>query len=157
MSGALRLAVLLAAMAALDVIMNIPGISASSAVVSLLAPSIDLLIVLAILMSASYARQGVRNGAAVGVGLLIAAFFGWQAWRRWGAPPEAWRILVISASTLCAGVASFFLSRLVLSGFRSAILRNAFFLAAACGAVVQAMLGVRIFSASVIPSLLGFR
>ncbi|HTP58450.1 MAG TPA: hypothetical protein VMM82_05990 [Spirochaetia bacterium] len=157
MSGALRLGGLLAGMVAFDVIMNFPGVSASSPVLSLLAPSIDLLVVLAILLSASYAAQGVRTGFAAGVALLVAVVVGWQAWRRWGAPPEAGRIVVLSLSTLCAGAASFFLSRLVLRGFGSAMLRNLFFLAAACGAVVQALLGVRVFSPSVVPVILGLR
>ena len=157
MSGALELAGLLAGMAGFDVIMNIPSVSASSPVISLLAPSIDLLIVLAILMTASYARPGARTGVAAVVGIAVAVFFGWMAWRRWGSPPAAARTIGLGLSALCAGAASFFLSRLVLRAFRSATLRNVFFLAAACGAVVQALLGVRVFSASVIPSLLGFR
>jgi hypothetical protein len=156
MRAALRAPGLLAGMVAFDILMNLPGVSAASPLLSLLAPSIDLLVVLAILMSAAYGNQRVRAGFAVAVAFLLAVFIGWQAYRRWGEPAVG-RTMVLGAATLAAGAGAFFLSKLVLRGFTDATLRNLFLLAAACCAIAQALLGVRIFSPSVVPGMLGFR
>jgi len=144
---------LLAGMVLFDVLINLPGVSQASPLTSLLAPSLDLLVVLAVLMSAAYGSQRVRTGFAVGVSVFLALFLGWQAYLRWGAPGAA-RIAVLCMAAVGAGVASFFLSRLVLRGFNDAVLRSLFLLAAASCAVVQAILGVRIFSPSGMPGIL---
>ena len=157
MNGALRAPGLLAGMAAFDILMNLPGVSPSSPVLSLLAPSIDLLVVLAVLMSAAYGSQRVRTGVAAAVAILLAMFVGWQAFQRWGASAGTGRVIILAAAAVCAGGASFFLARLVLRAFGDAMLRAAFLLVAACCAITQALLGVRIFSPSVLPGMLGFR
>jgi hypothetical protein len=157
MNAALRALGLLAGIVAFDILLNIPGVSGVSPVLSLLAPSIDLLVVLAILMSASYATRRVRIGFAVAVALLVALFAGWEAFGRWGQRAGAALVVILAAAALVAGGASFFLSRLVLRGFSDATLRSVFLLTAAGCAMMQALLGVRIFSPSVVPVLLGFR
>jgi hypothetical protein len=157
MNRALRAAGLLAGMAAFNILLNIHGFSWASPVASLLDPSVDLLVLMAILMTAALVNQRAHVGFAVGVAVLLALYVGWQVFQRWGAPLAAGRIALIGLAALVAGVVSFFLSRLVVRGFDDATLRSLFLLAAACCVIIQALLGVRIFSSSVVPGLLGFR
>ncbi len=144
---------LVAGMVLFDILINLPGVSAASPLASLLVPSLDLLVVLAILMSAARASRGVRTGLAAGISVLLASLIGWQAYSRWGTPELA-RIAALGIAAAGAGVASFFLSKLVFRGFNDAVLRSLFLLAAASCAVVQALLGVRIFVGSSVPGAL---
>jgi len=152
-SQALRAPGLLAGIVFIDVLINLPGVSPSRPVLSLLAPSLDLLVALALLMSAAYGGERVRTGFAAGVSVLLALVIGWHGYRRWGIP-DAGRTVVLAGAALAACAAFFFLSKLVLRGFGDAVLRNLFLLVAACCAVVQAILGVRIFAPSVVPGML---
>jgi len=153
MSQTLRTPGLLAGIVLIDLLINLPGISPGSPLASLLAPSLDLLVALALLMSAAYGGQRVRTGFAAGVSVLLAILIGWEGYRRWGTP-GAGRILIVGIAAVVACAAFFFLSKLVLRGFRDAVIRNLFLLAAAGCAVVQALLGVRIFAPSVVPGML---
>jgi hypothetical protein len=153
----LRAPGLLAGMICFDLLLNSPRFSSISPLASLAVPSIDLLVVLAILLSAAHGNARVQTGFAAGVAGILAFFLGWQAFRRWGAPDEVLRLALLGVAAIGAGAASFFLSRLVLRGFSNAVLRSLFLLAAAGCAVVQALLGVRIFASSVVPVMLGFR
>ena len=153
MDGARLAPALLGGMVLFDILINLPGLSAVSPLASVLAPSVDLLVVLAILMSAARGGQGVRTGFAVGVSALVALVTGWQAYHRWGAS-SAWQLLALGAAACGAGAASFFLSKLVYRGFRDAVLRSLFLLAAASCAVIQALLGLRIFAPSSVPGIL---
>jgi len=143
----------LAGIVLFDILLNLPGLSSASPLASLLAPSIDLLVVLALLMSTAGAGQGARTGFSVGVSFLVALVFGWQAYHTWG-EPSAWRLVALCAAACAAGAASFFLSKLVHRGFKDAILRNLFLLSAAGCAVIQAILGPRIFAPSTVPAIL---
>jgi len=151
----------LAGIVAFDVLLNLPGLSSASPLASLLAPSIDLLVVLALLMSTAGASRGVRTGFSVGVSFLVALVIGWQAYHRWG-EPSPWRLVALGVAACGAGAASFFLSKLVYRGFKDAMLRNFFLLAAASCAVIQAIRGPRIFAPGAVPGILraigeGFR
>jgi hypothetical protein len=154
---ALRASGLLAGMTCFDLLLNSPHFSSISPLASLAVPSIDLLVVLAILLSAAHGNERVQTGFAAGVAALVAFFLGWQAFRRWGASDGVLRLALLAIAAVGTGAASFFLSMLVLRGFRDAVLRSLFLLAAAGCAVVQALLGVRIFASSVVPVMLGFR
>jgi len=156
MNGAFSAVGLLAGIAGFDILLNLPCFSGASPMASLLAPSLDLLVVLALLMTAALVTQRAYRGFAVAVALLVAFHVGWQAYRRWGAPPAAGRITLLGLTVVGVGVASFFLSKLVLRGFSVATLRSLFLLAAACCAIIQALLGVRVFSSSIVPRMLGF-
>ena len=70
MNRALRAAGLLAGMAAFDILLNVHAFSRASAVASLLDPSLDLLVVMAILMTAALVNQRVQIGFAVGVAAI---------------------------------------------------------------------------------------
>ena len=153
----LRAPGLLAGMVCFDLLLNGPRFSLVSPLASLAVPSIDLLVVLAVLLSAAHGTERVRTGFALGVAILLAFFLGWQAYRRWGASDGALRLALLGIAAVGAGAASFFLSRLVLRGFRDVVLRSLFLLAAAGCAVIQALLGLRIFAPSVVPVMLGFR
>ena len=153
MSQALRAPGFVAGVVLIDALMNLPGFSAAAPVTSLLLPSLDLLVALALLMSAAYGGTRLRTAFAVIVSVLLALLIAWQGYRRWGTP-DAGRIIIVGVAGVAACVAFFFLSKLVLHGFGDAILRNVFFLAAACCAVVQALLRVRIFAPSALPGAL---
>ena len=157
MNGALRAVGLLAGIAGFDILMNLPCFSRVSPVATLLAPSVDLLVVLALLMTVTLVTQHASWGFAVAVALLVAFYVGWQAYRRWGVPPAVGQITLLGSGVVGVGVASFFLSKLVLRGFSNATLRSLVLLAAACCALIQALLGVRVFSSSMVPGMLGFR
>ncbi|MGA2763683.1 MAG: hypothetical protein ABSG17_10000 [Spirochaetia bacterium] len=150
-----------------DLLINLPRLSPASLPASILAPSLDLLVVLAILMSTVRTRPGLKTGVATGVSVAVALVVGLEAFLRWGAQ-EAGRVfgnglvaegLLLGVAALAAltavGLASFFLARLVLQGFGDPLLRSLFLLAAAGCAVIQALLGVRVFAGSAVPGIVG--
>ncbi len=140
MTGARSAPGLLAGIVLFDILINLPAFSPAVPVSSLLAPSLDLLVVVALLMTVARAGPGVRAGCAVGLAILLGAAVGVQAYLRWGAPSLA--------CGPAAGAASFFLTRLLYPGLADSLLRSLVLLAAALCAVIQALLGVRVFGPS---------
>jgi hypothetical protein len=166
MDGARSLPGFLAGIVLFDIIINLPGFSPASPFASLLSPSLDLLVVLAVFLTAARGGSGVRTGFAVGVAVLVGLTVGLRGYLRWGAP-EAGRFLAAGAvlpliglggaglgAAGLSGLASFFLSRPVYRGLADVILRSLFILAVACCTVVQALLGARIFAPSGVPGML---
>jgi len=166
MDGARLAPGFLAGVVLLDILVDLPGFSPAAPVASLLSPSLDLLIVLAVLMSAARGGPGLRAGFAAAVAAFMGLSIGLRAYLRWGAP-EATRFLAAGAvfpivllglaaviAAALAGIASFLLSRLLYRGLAHAVLRSLFLLVAACCAVIQALAGVRIFAPSSVPGIL---
>jgi hypothetical protein len=156
---------LLAGTLLFDILINLPAFSAASPVVSLFAPSLDLLVALALLFVVSKAAPGYRTTLVAVVSLLLALMLGWEALDRFGLG-EAARLLRqgpalrTAALVACAlvalgagGAAALFLSRLVLPGLADPVLRSVFLAAAAMCAVIQALTGLHVFSPSVIPKI----
>ncbi len=131
---------LLAGIVLFDILLNLPAFSPASPVASLLAPSLDLLVAVAFLLTVARSSPGVRTGFAVGLALLAGPVIGIGAFLRWG-PPSL-------AAGPAAAAASFFLARLLYPGLADRLLRSLVLLAAATCAVIQALLGVRIFGPS---------
>ncbi len=142
MPGARFVPGLLAGIVLFDLVINLPAISPVSPVASLLAPSLDLLVVVALLLTVARGGPGVRTGFAVGVAVLVGLAVGLQAYLRWGAGS-------LAAGPVAAG-ASFLASRLVYPGLADPVLRSLVLLTAALCAVIQALLGVRIFGPSAV-------
>jgi len=156
---------LLAGALIFDVLIDLPGFSGAAPAASLLAPSLDLLVVMALLLLVSSAAPRLRSGFAVAISILLAVLLGWKAVDRLG-PAEVIRFftgvsalgkaaLVAGGAVVLAAAASaaFLGSRLVLRGFEDALLRNVFLAAAAVCAVTQALTGLRVFSPSEIPKI----
>jgi hypothetical protein len=151
----------------LDLLVNLPAFSAAAPLRSLLAPSIDLLVLVAASMAIAQAgppaRRPLRIGLAVlAAGLLAAAAglrFGWDAGARLlGGPGLAmtaaagWAVTVLIAAA--AAVAAFLVSGLVVRGLEPRLVRSALLLVIALAAVLQAVSGRRVFTSSVIPRLI---
>lgn len=156
---------LLAGILLFDLLINIPAFSPASPVLSLLAPSLDLLVALALLFAVSQAASGWRTGLVAAVSLLVALLLGLEALDRVGLgvaarmvrEGPALRTAALAAGGLvalgAAGIAAFFLSRLVIPGFADPVLRSLFLAAAAVCAVLQALAGLHVFAPSVIPRI----
>ena len=157
---------LLAGALIFDVLIDIPAFSVSAPVASLLAPSLDLLVVLALLLGVSTAAPRLRRGFAIAVSVFAAALLAWKAVDRFGpahmisslmnAPVPARAALVAAgaAAVAAAGAVAYLSSSLVLRGFEERLLRNVFLAAAAACAVTQALTGARVFSQSEIPRII---
>lgn len=164
MRGRLALRLLAGALI-LNVLIDLPAFSAAAPAASLLAPSLDLLVVMALLMMVSSAASKPRAVFSIVVSILLALLLGWKSVDRFG-PAEVVRLFAGASAlgkaalaaggvlTLAAAAAAAFAGcRLVLRGFEDAVLRNVFLAAAAVCAVTQALTGLRVFSPSEIPKI----
>ena len=166
MRTARTLSGLLAGLLLFDLLVNLPGFSPASPLVSLLAPTIDLLVIVAACMGIAQAGENPRLPLRVAVGVLAAALaacavglrFGFDIAPRLfgggsaGSAAAGW---AVSAAVLAAaGVISFLLSGLLIRGLQQPIVRSVMFLVIACAAVLQVISGRRLFGASVIPRLI---
>ncbi len=156
---------LVAGIVLLDLLINLPAFSVSSPLGSLLVPSLDLLVVLALLMGVSQASSGLKTGFSIAVSVLLTLMLGWETVERVG-PREALGLLqagpalrsallvvaCIAALAAC-GTAAFFASRLALRGLADPFLRNVFLVVAAVCAVLQAATGLRVFAPSMVPRI----
>jgi hypothetical protein len=145
-----------------DLLVNLPGFSPSSPVASLLAPSIDLLVVAAALVGVSQAGEGARVPLRIVVSLLLAALLGGAAVARFGVDvvsrtlgfgsPAAGYALAVAA-LLAAAALSYVGSGPVLRSFSFPIVRSLFVVVVALAAVLQVVSRHRILGPSVIPRL----
>jgi len=133
---------------------------------SLLAPSIDLLVLVAACMGIAQAggpaRRPLRIGLAVlAVGLMACAAglrLGWGAGGQlFGGGPamtaaSGWAVSALIAAA--AGLAAFLVSGLVVRGLEPRLVRSVLLLLIALAAVLQVVSGRRVFAASVIPRLI---
>ncbi len=148
----------------LDLLLNLPGISAGSVAASLLVPSIDLLVVGAILFMAAQSPAGARRTlrmVAVAVLLVLACY---EVASRFGvASPAALfgtgtaaRVAscAVSLVILAAGfVAAWLAAGLVLRGIETPVLRNGFIALVALVAIVHVVSGGRVLAQSVVPRM----
>ena len=150
---------LLAGLLGLDLVMNAAALEVSrgagGVARSLLAPSIDLLVVAAALMGVS--RAGARSQAwlralvaALGVLLLVL-----RAGLRfaWAAPGGAAGWVMGAAAAAACGAALYVLSLPVVRGLAIPVARSETLLAIALGAEVQVLLARAVFTPSVVPTI----
>jgi hypothetical protein len=156
---------LLAGLLLLDVVVNLPAFSPSAPAGSLLAPSIDLLVLVAVCMGIAQAGQGphraLRAGFAVLTVVLMASAaglrFGWDAGGRLfgqGLAMRAaagWAVSVLAAAAV--GFAVFELSGLLIHGLEPPLFRSFLLAVISLAAVLQVVSGRKVFTGSVIPKL----
>ena len=164
-SAAATLAGLTAGLILFDLLINLPGWSFAAPVSSLLAPSVDLLLVAAALMGAATASPGPRLGVRIVVCVLLVFLLGYAAGTRFGFD-IAFRLFggnsavlfaagcVLSAAAVAAaaGLAWLF-SRLVIHGFSHIVTRSVFLAVVALLTVLQVISGKHIFMPSEIPRI----
>jgi hypothetical protein len=160
---------LLAGLLLFDVLINLPGFSPASPFASLLAPTIDLLVIVAVCMGLAQAGEAARRPLRIVLGVLVAALVASAAGLRLGfdiAPrllgngsgaagwsaAAGWAVCVVILAGV--GVVSFLLSGLLIEGLQSRVVRSIMLLLIALAAVLQVVSGRRLFGASVIPRLI---
>jgi hypothetical protein len=157
---------LLAGLLLFDLLVNLPRFSPVTPLVSLLAPTIDLLVVVAACMGIAQAGESPRRALRVAVSVLVVALAACGAGLRFGfdiAPrllgggsPAAMAAGWAVSAAVCAaaGVISFLVSGLLVNGLQSAVIRSVMLMVIAAGAVLQVVSGRRLFGPSVIPRLI---
>jgi len=150
----------------LDVLLNVPLLSPRAPLASLLAPSIDFLVLTACCMGIARAGASAQQGLRIGFAVVAAAFlageaglrFGWDAGGHLfgsGAGTGTTASWAISAVLLvAAGIAAFALSRLTVRGLQPPLARGVLLLAISLAAMVQVVSGRRLFAASIVPRLI---
>ena len=156
---------LLAGLLLFDVLVNLPGLSPAHPVGSLLVPSIDLLVIAALLWGAAQAGEGTRVVLRIAVCALLVILLGLEIAVRFGADiplrllgtgtwvRAAVGCLVSLAVVAAAVVLAYLGSGLVVRGFSSVIVRSVFIAVVAASAVLQVVAGHRLFQPSEIPRL----
>jgi hypothetical protein len=157
---------LVAGLLLLDVLVNLPGFSPAHPVGSLLAPSIDLLVVAAVLWGAAQAGERARVPLRIAVSALLVILLCLETAARFGADIPlrllgtgngmiaAAGCLASLAVAAAAGFCAYLCSGLVTRAFSSVMVRSVFLAVVAAGAVLQVVAGHRLFQASEIPRLL---
>jgi hypothetical protein len=155
MRGARTIPLLLLGILLLDLLLNAPAYSADSPVVSLLRPSLDLLLLLAALLVIGRAGERARFWLRIALlvpGLLLIVFtaIGWPG------PVARFLELRLPIAVLllaAAGVLCFLCFGFVLRGFAHPVPRNVFLLAVAFLAILQITTGPEVFRQSAIPRI----
>jgi hypothetical protein len=157
---------LLAGLLLFDLLVNLPGFSSSSPLVSLLAPTIDLLVIAAACMGIAQAGDDLRLPLRIVVSVLAVVLAACAAGLRFGFDLPVRLFAGGSALGVAAGCAvsvgilaaaggiSFLLSGLVIRGLQPPVVRSVMLLVIALAAVLQVASGRRLFGASVIPRLI---
>ncbi|HUJ77197.1 MAG TPA: hypothetical protein VL359_20195 [bacterium] len=153
-----------------DVLLNLPAFTPAEPVRSLLAPSIDLLVVAAACMGVAQAGPGPQRPLRIGLAALTAALaaaaaglrFGWgAAGHLFGGDPggslamaaaAGWALCVLVAAAV--GLCAFVASGPVVRGMQPRVARSVLLLVIALAAVLQVVTGHRVFTPSVIPRLI---
>ncbi len=158
--SARRLGGLLPGLLLFDLLLNLPALAPSAPVRSLLAPTLDLLVLVAACMGIAQAGEGARRPlravlAVVAVGLVAASAglrFAWSPGSAMAMTAAAgWALTGLMA--VVVAVAAFLISGLVVRGVESRVTRSVLLLAVALAAVLQVVSGRRLFAPSVIPKL----
>jgi hypothetical protein len=156
---------LLAGLAAFDLLINLPRLSLSAPVSSLLVPSIDLLVVAAALVGIAQASPGARKGLRIALGVLLALLLAYVAGARFGFDAalglfgghssilEAASVVACLVAAAAAAWIAYLLSCPVLRGFSTLVSRSVFLLVVALCAVIQVLAGRHVFSPSALPGL----
>jgi hypothetical protein len=156
---------LLAGLLLFDVLVNLPGFSLARPIGSLLAPSIDLLVVAAALFGVAQAGERGRVPLRIIICGLLLVLLCLETLVRFGAdiPPQllgggTW-LLATAGCLLCllvvAAVAfsAYLGSGVVVRGFSSVVVRSVFLAVVAASAVLQVVAGHRLFVPSGLPRL----
>jgi hypothetical protein len=155
----------LAGLLLFDLLVNLPGFSPVHPIGTLLAPTIDLLVVAAVLWGAAQAGEGARIPLRVVVCVLLIVLLCLEAATRFG-PDIPLRLLgagswvraaagcILSIAAVAAAAFLAYLgSGLVVRGFSSVMTRSVFLVVVALLAVLQVVTGHRVFGPSEIPRL----
>lgn len=157
---------LLAGLLLFDLLLNLPALSAASPAASLLAPSIDLLVMaaacLGIRQAAERSRRGLRIAVSLLAGLLLAygigARFGFDVVAHLFGDGNGIRIAascVASAIIAAAALlAAYLFSGLLMRGFAPPLIPNVFLLVIALCVILQVVSGLRVFAPSVVPRII---
>ncbi len=151
---------LVAGLLGTDVAMNAATLDvshgAAGVVSSLLVPSIDTLVVVAILMAGSRGGAGPRRALRVAVAVAGVLLLVLRAGLRfsWSAPGGAAGWLIAVAAAAACGAALYALAVPVLRGLANTVVRSVTLLAIAVAAVIQVILARTLFTASVLPAAL---
>jgi len=155
MRGARTIPLLLLGILLLDLLLNAAAYSADSPVVSLLRPSLDLLLLLAALLVTGRAGERARfwlRIAQLVPGLHLVDFTAIE----WPGPVARFLELRLPIAVLllaAAGGLCFFCFGFVLRGFTHPVPRNVFLLAVAFLAIMQITTGREVFRQSAIPRI----
>jgi len=153
-----------------DILLNLPRLDPASPVLTLLAPSIDLLIVAAACWAIAQAGEAPRReemrvphrGARILVCALAAFLLGYAVAARFGLDVvvhlfgigggfAAAASVVVSAAMAAAVVsASWFLTGLAAAGFQKPVARNVFLLVVALSAILQVFTRNLVYTKSVL-------
>jgi len=149
----------------LDVLLNVPRFSSAAPAASILAPSIDLLVLVACGMGIARAGTTARVGLRAAFAVLTAGFavceaglrFGWDAGAQLFGPGHllavaSWAVVALTAIT--AGAGAFALCGMLVRGMESALARAVVLLGVSLAAVLQVASGRHLFAPSVIPKLI---
>ena len=156
---------LLAGLILSDILINLPGFSFSAPVASLLAPSIDLLVVGTLCVGIAQAGEASRRGLRIAAGLFVVFLLVYAAGSRFGFAVAfhlfgdsgvliALGCIASLAIVAAAGAATFLLSGLLVRGFSAALVRSIFVLAIALCAVLQVLTGRHLLAPSVVPRII---
>jgi hypothetical protein len=155
MRGARTIPLLLLGILLLDLLLNATAYSAASPVVSLLRPSLDLLLLLAALLVIGRAGERARFWLRIALlvpGLLLIVFTAIE----WPGPVARLlesRLPIAVLLLAAAGALCFFCFGFVLRGFAHPVPRNVFLLAVAFLAIMQITTGREVFRQSAIPRI----
>ena len=134
-----------------DLLLNLPRFSATGWAGSLLAPSIDLLVVSAVLLIGAQSGDAGRRASRILAAALIVALDLYAGLSRFGVEP--WHLLAALPAAAAVGMAGWLAAGLVVRGFQSGVTRSAFLALVALAAILQVALGNRVLAPSVVTSM----
>lgn len=153
-----------AGLLALDLLLNLPGVRAGTVAGSLLLPSIDLLVIGAILLGGAQSGAGGRRALRLVAVLALLVIAGYEAVSRFGIAAAiglfgtgaAARVASGAVSLLAlaaAGLASWLAAGLVLLGLRTLLARSVFVAAVSAAAILQVLTGGKVLAPSLVPRM----
>ena len=142
MKAARSLPGLLIGLFCLDLLISLPGFEPSSPFVSLLAPSLDLLVIVAFCALISQAAEPSRRGLRIAASLLTIFLAGYEAGSRFGVPAIlhlfgdapaslALAVILVIAALAAAAFACYLLSGLLVNAFLAPVILSSVVLAIA--------------------------
>jgi hypothetical protein len=142
-----------------DLLLNLPRFSASSSSAgyrgswagSLLAPSIDLLVISAVLLVGAQSGEAGRRASRILAAVIIVVFDLFAGLSRFGTP--TWLLFAALPAAAALALAGWLATGLFVRGFESALTRNAFLALVAVAAILQVALANRVLTPSVVPSM----
>ncbi|HTZ53381.1 MAG TPA: hypothetical protein VMF68_17050 [Spirochaetia bacterium] len=157
---------LVAGLLLMDLLLNVSAFALSAPVRSLLAPSIDVLVMVAACMAVAQAAPAARRPLRIALAVLAAGLtaasaglrFGWDAGGHLFGSGSAmtaaagWALCVLMIAA--AAFAAFLVCGLVVRGVQPRLVRSVVLLVIALAAVLQVVSGRKLFTASVIPRLI---